>query len=129
MMPPTSTATGMISIASPRERASEIAPTRDGDGTSPRTWIVKMLTATAVARMCGDTTLTIVELMGPVDAKSSSSAATMAVQYTGGAGAARAAKVSGAAASVATPDTHRYACRSEERRVGKECRYRGWPDH
>src|SRR5438093_565559 len=89
MMPPTSTATGMISTASPRERASEIAPTRDGDGTSPRTWIAKMLTATAVARMCGATTLTIVDLMGPVDAKSSSSAATMAVQYTRGAGGAR----------------------------------------
>src|SRR5207245_1302340 len=48
--PPASTARGMISTASPSERASEIAPTRDGDGTSPSTWIVKMLTDTAVER-------------------------------------------------------------------------------
>ena len=41
---------------------------------------MKMLSATAVARTWGDTTFTIVELMGPVDANSSSSAATMAVQ-------------------------------------------------
>src|SRR3989449_7287908 len=103
-MPPTSTATGMINTACASERASEIAPTRDGDGTSPRMWIVKMLTATAVARMCGDTTFTIAELIGPVDANRSSSAATMAVQYTRGAGAARASRVSGAAAIVAIPD-------------------------
>src|SRR2546430_12224520 len=54
--------------------------------------------ATAVARTCGDTTFTIVELTGPVDANRSSSAATMAVQYTGGADAARATSVRGAAA-------------------------------
>src|SRR5439155_11232998 len=113
---PTNTATGMISIASPSERASEIAPTSDGDGTSPRMCIVKMLSATAVARTCGDTTFTIVELTGPVDANRSSSAATMAVQYTGGADAARATSVRGAAASVATPDTQRYACRDRRNR-------------
>src|SRR5437762_2372456 len=107
MIPPTRTATGMISTACPRERASEIAPTSDGDGTSPRRWIEKMLRATAVARISGATTLTIVELIGPVDANSSSSAVTMAVQYTEGAGAARAARVSGAAPSVATPEIHR----------------------
>src|SRR2546422_7389751 len=79
-MPPTSTATGMINTACASERASEIAPTRDGDGTSPRMWIVKMLTATPVARMCGATTFTIVELTGPVEANNSSSATTIAVQ-------------------------------------------------
>src|SRR5439155_22232785 len=75
-----------------------------------------MLSATAVARTCGDTTFTIVELTGPVDANRSSSAATMAVQYTGGADAARATSVRGAAASVATPDTQRYACRDRRNR-------------
>ena len=37
MTPLTSTATGMINTASPSVRASESAPTSDGDGTSPRT--------------------------------------------------------------------------------------------
>src|SRR5712691_9562760 len=100
----------MTSTASPSERASEIIPTSEGEGTSPSMWIAKMLPATAVARMCGGTTLTIAELMGPVEANRHSSAATMAVQYTGGAGAARATSVSGAAASVAAPETQKYAC-------------------
>src|SRR2546425_13167515 len=109
-MPPPGTAAGITNTACASERASEIAPTRDGDGTSPKMWIVKMLTATAVARMCGATTFTSVELTGPVEANNSSSATTIAAQYTGGAGAARATRVRGAAPSVAIPDTHRYAC-------------------
>ena len=80
MSPPMSTATGIISTACPSDRASDITPTREGDGTSPRTWIARMLNATAVARMCGETTLTIAELIGPVDANRHSSAATIAGQ-------------------------------------------------
>src|SRR6267143_765801 len=106
----------MISIAWPSDRASEITPTREGDGTSPRTWIAKILSATAVARMCGETKLTIAELTGPVDANRQSSAVTIAGQYTIGCGAARAASVSGAARSVTTPDTQRYACRDTRSR-------------
>src|SRR6266436_1942839 len=70
-----------------------------------------MLSATAVARMCGETSLTIAELTGPVDANRHSSAATIAGQYTEGCGAARARNVSGAARSVTAPESHRYACR------------------
>src|SRR6266550_3053872 len=106
----------MMSTASPSERASESTPTRDGEGTSPRRWIVKMLRATAVARMWGATTLTIAELIGPVEANRHSSAATIAVQYTAGCGAASATSVSGAAASVTTPETQRYACRETRRK-------------
>src|SRR5437870_4782553 len=106
----------MINTASARERASEMAPTSDGDGTSPRMWIVKMLNATAVARMCGETTLTIAELIGPVEANRHSSAATIAAQYTAGRGTASATSTRGAATSVATPDTHRYACRESRRK-------------
>ena len=49
-----------------------------------------MLNATAVARIPGSTTLTIVELIGPVDANRQSSAATMALQYTAGVSAGNA---------------------------------------
>src|SRR6266581_105283 len=77
MAPPISTASGTINNAWASERASEIAPTRYGEGTSPRIWIAKMLRATAVARVCGDTALTMAELIGPVEAKRHSSAATM----------------------------------------------------
>src|SRR5436305_12976547 len=70
-----------------------------------------MLTATAVARMVGSTTFTIIELMGLVEANRQSSAATMALQYTAGVSAVRATSVRGAATSVATPDSQRYACR------------------
>ena len=49
-----------------------------------------MLTAKAVARMRGSTTLTMVELIGPVDANRQSSAATIAVQYTAGVAAVNA---------------------------------------
>src|SRR5260370_18841775 len=115
MAPPTNTATGMISTAWSRERASEMAPTSDGDGTSPSTWMAKMLRATAVARMCGETRLTMAELIGPVDANRHSSAATIAVQYTAGVVAARARSVSGAAASVTSPETHTYACLATRR--------------
>src|SRR5438105_3983605 len=114
--PPRSTAIGIIRTAWPSDPASDIRPTSEGDGTSPSTWITKMLSATAVARMCGETTLTIAELMGPVDAKRHSSAATMAGQYTLGCRAARATSVSGAASSVTTPDIQRYACRDTRSR-------------
>ena len=100
----------MISIACASERASEIAPTKAGDGTSPRMWIVKMLNATAVARMWGDTAFTIAELIGPVDANRHSSATMIATQYRAGARAARATKVRGAATKVTPPDSHMYAC-------------------
>src|SRR5213592_504880 len=72
-------------------------------------WMVKMLKATAVARMWGETTLTIAELTGPVEANRQSSAATIAAQYTLGCGAARATSVSGAATRVTMPESHRYA--------------------
>src|SRR3990172_5132598 len=50
------------------------------------------------------------ELIGPVEANRHNSAATIAGQYNAGEGAARATSVSGAATSVASPETHRYAC-------------------
>src|SRR6266568_2256840 len=115
MAPPISTASGTINNAWASERASEIAPTRYGEGTSPRIWIAKMLRATAVARVCGDTALTMAELIGPVEAKRHSSAATMEDQYTAGMAAVRATSVSGAASSVTMPDSHRYACRETRR--------------
>src|SRR5207248_10727161 len=74
-----------------------------------------MLTATAVARILGSTTSTIIELMGLVEANRQSSAATIALQYTGGVGAGRATSVRGAAASVTGPDSQRYACRERDR--------------
>src|SRR5436309_1850242 len=73
-----------------------------------------MLTATAVARILGSTTSTIIELMGLVEANRQSSAATIALQYTGGVGAVRATSVRGAAASVTGPDSQRYACRERD---------------
>src|SRR5438552_14749766 len=69
-----------------------------------------MLTATAVARISGATTFTIAEFTGPVDANNSSCASTMAVQYTAGVAAVTPTRASGAAISVAMPDTHRYDC-------------------
>src|SRR5256885_12174181 len=80
-----------------------------------------MLTAKAVARMRGSTTLTMVELIGPVDANRQTSAATIAVQYTAGVAAVRATSVRGAATSVTTPESQRYACR-ERRRDRKSTR-------
>src|SRR2546428_11757775 len=65
MAPPSSTATGMMSMASASERASEMAPTTAGDGTSPRMWIAKMLVATAVARLGGGATVTKGGFTGP----------------------------------------------------------------
>src|SRR6266496_5169380 len=78
--PDTSRATGMIRTARVNDVASDIAPINVGDGTSPSICIVKILTATAVARISGATTFTIAELMGPVDENNSSCASTMAVQ-------------------------------------------------
>src|SRR5205807_39935 len=72
--------------------------------------------ATAVARICGETTLTIAELIGPVEANRHNSAATIAVQYTAGRGAASASSVSGAATSVTKPETQRYAWRETRRK-------------
>src|SRR5207253_11122872 len=74
-----------------------------------------MLTATAVARILGSTTFTIIELMGLVEANRQSSAATIALQYTAGVSAVRARRVRGAAARVVAPDNQRYACREGER--------------
>src|SRR5436309_13480467 len=115
MIPPASTARGMISTASPSERASDSRPTRDGEGTSPKRWIVKMLKATAVARMCGETTLTIAELIGPVEANRHSSGGTMAAEYTAGCGAASATRATGAGMSVTTHDHQRDARRDTRR--------------
>src|SRR5438876_4353890 len=72
--------------------------------------MAKMLSATAVARIPGATKFTIAELIGPVEANRQSSAHTIAGQYTAGRGDSRAIKLSGAAMSVAAPDTLRYAC-------------------
>src|SRR6266571_604856 len=69
-----------------------------------------MLTATAVARSSGATTFTIAELIGPVDANSSTSATTIAAQYTAGTGDVSATSATGAATSVAIPETQRYDC-------------------
>src|SRR5437016_13910072 len=72
---------------------------------------MRMLTATALARISGATRFTMAELIGPVDENSSNSASTSAVQYTTGLGASNATSPTGAATSVATPETHRYAWR------------------
>src|SRR5581483_322680 len=57
-----------------RERRSEIAPITVGDRASPSKWMVKMLTAIVVARMCAPTELTTAAFNGPVFNNSKNSA-------------------------------------------------------
>src|SRR2546430_3645153 len=71
----------------------------------------KICAAIAVARIVGETMVTVTALIGPVDAKSRISAITVAGQKIVGDGAMNTRTATGAAASVAIPDTHKYACR------------------
>src|SRR5438128_1347612 len=86
-----------------------MAPMSGGDGTSPSKWMKKIWAAIAVARIVGETMLTVVALIGPVDANSRISAAAVAGQNTAGEGALKTRNAIGAATSVAVPDSHRYA--------------------
>src|SRR5438034_8606165 len=88
-----------------------MAPMSGGDGTSPSKWMKKICAAIAVARIVGETMLTVVAFIGPVDANSRISAATVADQNTAGEGAMNTRNAIGVATSVATPDSHRYAWR------------------
>src|SRR2546428_10455246 len=74
-----------------------------------------MLRATAVARIAGDTTLTMVELIGPVEMNISTSAATIAAQKRPGRVATSASRNSGAASRGASPETQREARREKRR--------------
>src|SRR6266496_3900569 len=98
---------GNMRNAVPRDVASERAPIKGGDGTSPSRGMPRIERATAVARSVGATTLTMAELMGPVEAKRSSSVITMADMYTARVGERKATSAAGAAASVAHPETRR----------------------
>ena len=95
---------GTMVSACPSELRSEIRPMSTGEGTSPKMWMTKMCSATAVARSVGATTLTMAELMGPVEANIRTSAATMHGRYTDGEGAVSASQASGQASRVATPE-------------------------
>src|SRR6185437_10256320 len=65
--------------------------------------------AIADARIAAGTASTIAELMGPVDMKMSTSAAASAGQYTAWSADDSATYARGAASSVVTPDTIRFA--------------------
>ena len=84
-----------------------MAPMSGGDGTSPSKWMKKICAAIAVARIVGETMLTVVAFIGPVDANSRISAITVADQNTAGDGAVKTRTAIGVAASVATPDSQR----------------------
>src|SRR5450755_4245493 len=60
------------------ERRSATYPMRVGEGTSPRRWKRKMLTAMAVARMWEPTELTSAVLRGEVFSRSKNAATAMA---------------------------------------------------
>ena len=70
-----------------------------------------MYAAMAVARIPDGTMFTNAALMRPVDAKSSSSATVVADQNTVGDAIVNAATMTGAAATVAIPEIHKYAWR------------------
>ena len=72
--------------------------------------MTKIDSPTAVARSVGATTLTIAELIGPVDMKIKISAITIAVRYVPRCELETATNVAGAARSVAIPETQRYDC-------------------
>ena len=71
----------------------------------------KICAAIAVARIVGDTTLTVTALIGPVDAKRRTSATAVADQNTAGDRAMNTRNATGVAISVAMPDIHKYAWR------------------
>src|SRR5947199_10406644 len=108
MIPATRIATGTIRNAFASEYVSDSLPISGGDGTSPRRCMMKIESATALARSDGATKFTIAEFTGPVDAKTSTSAITIAVMYTGFDVFVNAMNATGAASSVETPHTHRY---------------------
>src|SRR5438093_1721974 len=81
-----------------------------GEGMSPRKCITKTDRPRAVARSAGATALMIAELTGPVLMKIRISAITIAVKNTPRLGSLSATYVTGAASSVAIPETHKYDC-------------------
>src|SRR5436190_16316386 len=83
MIPEIRIASGTIRNARASELMSERMPISGGDGTSPRRCMMKIESATALARSEGATAFTIAEFTGPVDAKTRISAITIAVMYTG----------------------------------------------
>src|SRR6266542_3840621 len=114
--PPITIATGTMRNACSREVASEIFPISGGDGMSPSKCMTKTERPKAVARSAGATAFTIAEFTGPVDMKMSSSAITIAVRYTACRESDNATYVTGAAISVAMPETHRYDCFVQRRK-------------
>src|ERR1051326_829199 len=72
--------------------------------------MMKIESATALARSDGATTFTIAEFTGPVDANTKTSEMMIAVRYTGFDALVNAMSAIGAAASIDTPQTQRYAC-------------------
>src|SRR6266571_1320029 len=103
------TATGTIKNArASDEVACEITPMIGGEGMSPRKCMRKTERPRAVARSAGATALMIAEFTGPVLMKIRISAITIAVRKTPRLGSLRATYVTGAATSVAIPETQRY---------------------
>jgi hypothetical protein len=73
--------------------------------------MAKTLNAMAVARSPAITRLMMAALMGPVDRNKQSCAVTMYTVYIVVEVVVRANQTNGAATSVATAESHKYACR------------------
>src|SRR5262249_27577913 len=104
--PDTSMATGTTSTPVASDEASEITPISGGEGTSPSRCMKKTCAAIAVARIVGGTRLTVSALMGPVEVNRRPAATRVADQNTAGVLAVKTRSATGAAMSVAIPDTH-----------------------
>src|SRR5262249_14144410 len=109
--PEESQATGRTGTQVASDEAWEITSISGGEGTSPSRCMKKTCAAIAVARIVGGTILTVAALMGPVEVNRRTSATTVADQNTAGVLAVKTRSATGAAMSVAIPDTHQYACR------------------
>ena len=105
--PPIKTAMGTILTAASKDDASDKAPMRKGEGTSPSTWMTKTLSAMAVARSVAETRLMMAALIGPVDRNRHSCAATIQVTYPACDVVVSASHTQGAAIKVAIADSHR----------------------
>src|ERR1700684_1918726 len=105
--PPIKTANGTILMACANDEASDKAPIRNGEGTSPSTWMANTLSAMAVARSVAETRLMMAALIGPVDKNKHSCAATIQVTYTVCEVVVSASHTQGAAIKVAIADSHR----------------------
>ena len=101
------TAIGTILTACARDDASDKAPMRNGEGTSPSRWMAKTPSAIALALSVATTRLTMAALIGPVDKKRHNCAATIHVRYRVWSTVVSAIHTQGAATSVAIADNHR----------------------